>query len=413
MLRGIRTASANWLGRIVMGVVLGLIAISFAIWGIGDIFRGFGRSQPGADRRHRDLDRAVPAALQRAAAAARPSARPPDHARIRRAQMGLDQQLVGQLIGEATLDERVKALRLGISDAEMARRITTNPDLLGPDRPIRPHALRDDAAQQPDHRAALRRRTAPPDACGGNWPAPSSTERSCRRPRWKPPSAIRTSSAPIEYVLLDRAQAGEIPEPTPEAAREIFRGAQGAVPRARVSQDRRPAAVARRAGDVDRDLRRRRARRPTKSAARAISRPSAGRCSRSSSTIRRRRRRRPTASPRAKSFLDIAKERKLTEKEIDLGTLTQGRDDRPGGRRRRLRAQGERGQRAGQGTLRHRAGARAEDRAGAGPAVRGGRATSSGASSRTSAPGPRSCRSTTRSRTSARSAGRWRRPPPI
>ena len=44
MLRGIRTASSNWLGRIVMGVVLGLIAISFAVWGIGDIFRGFGRS---------------------------------------------------------------------------------------------------------------------------------------------------------------------------------------------------------------------------------------------------------------------------------------------------------------------------------------------------------------------------------
>ena len=44
MLRGIRKASSNWLGRIVMGVVLGLIAVSFAIWGIGDIFRGFGRS---------------------------------------------------------------------------------------------------------------------------------------------------------------------------------------------------------------------------------------------------------------------------------------------------------------------------------------------------------------------------------
>src|SRR5947209_1277986 len=44
MLRGMRKASANWLGRIVMAVVLGLIAISFAIWGIGDIFRGFGRS---------------------------------------------------------------------------------------------------------------------------------------------------------------------------------------------------------------------------------------------------------------------------------------------------------------------------------------------------------------------------------
>ena len=27
-----------------MGIVLGLIAVSFAIWGIGDIFRGFGQS---------------------------------------------------------------------------------------------------------------------------------------------------------------------------------------------------------------------------------------------------------------------------------------------------------------------------------------------------------------------------------
>ena len=44
MLRGIRKASANWLGRAVMGVVMGLLAASFAVWGINDIFRGFGRS---------------------------------------------------------------------------------------------------------------------------------------------------------------------------------------------------------------------------------------------------------------------------------------------------------------------------------------------------------------------------------
>ena len=44
MLRGIRKASENWLGRIVMGVVMFLLAGSFAIWGINDIFRGFGRS---------------------------------------------------------------------------------------------------------------------------------------------------------------------------------------------------------------------------------------------------------------------------------------------------------------------------------------------------------------------------------
>src|SRR5204862_4277620 len=44
MLRGIRKASANWLGRAVMGGVMGLLALSFAVWGINDIFRGFGRS---------------------------------------------------------------------------------------------------------------------------------------------------------------------------------------------------------------------------------------------------------------------------------------------------------------------------------------------------------------------------------
>ena len=27
-----------------MGVVMGLLVLSFAVWGIGDIFRGFGRS---------------------------------------------------------------------------------------------------------------------------------------------------------------------------------------------------------------------------------------------------------------------------------------------------------------------------------------------------------------------------------
>jgi peptidyl-prolyl cis-trans isomerase D len=44
MLRGIRNASANWLGRIVMGVVMTLLAGSFAVWGINDIFRGYGGS---------------------------------------------------------------------------------------------------------------------------------------------------------------------------------------------------------------------------------------------------------------------------------------------------------------------------------------------------------------------------------
>src|SRR5262245_50948711 len=131
MLRGIRTASANWLGRIVLAFVLGLIAVSFAFWGIGDIFRGFGRSSlariGGTEISIEQFRHLYSERLQQLG---RQLNRPItlDQAR----QLGLDQQLVGQLIGEATLDERAKALRLGITEAEMERRIMTNPELLGP-----------------------------------------------------------------------------------------------------------------------------------------------------------------------------------------------------------------------------------------------------------------------------------------
>ena len=42
MLRGIHKASSTWLGRGIMAVIMGGLVVSFAIWGIGDIFRGFG-----------------------------------------------------------------------------------------------------------------------------------------------------------------------------------------------------------------------------------------------------------------------------------------------------------------------------------------------------------------------------------
>src|SRR3977135_4528812 len=44
MLRGMRKASSNWLGKTIMAVVMGVLIISFGIWGIADIFKGFGQS---------------------------------------------------------------------------------------------------------------------------------------------------------------------------------------------------------------------------------------------------------------------------------------------------------------------------------------------------------------------------------
>ena len=44
MLRGLRKASSNWVGKAIMAVVMGVLIVSFGIWGIADIFRGFGQS---------------------------------------------------------------------------------------------------------------------------------------------------------------------------------------------------------------------------------------------------------------------------------------------------------------------------------------------------------------------------------
>src|ERR1700754_983740 len=126
MLRGMRTASSNWLGRAIMGVVLGLIAISFAIWGIGDIFRGFGRStvaKIGSTEIPVEQFRQIYS--DRVQQLGRQLGRPitPDQARLLR----LDQQLAGQLVAEASLDQRARRLRLNLSDAEVARQIMADP----------------------------------------------------------------------------------------------------------------------------------------------------------------------------------------------------------------------------------------------------------------------------------------------
>ena len=109
MLRGIHKASSTWLGKAVMGtIMLVLIVISFAIWGIGDIFRGFGRTTVAKIGGTEITHRAVPpnttttGCSSSAASCGRPIT--PDQARA----LGLDRQFLGQLIAEAALDEQAR-----------------------------------------------------------------------------------------------------------------------------------------------------------------------------------------------------------------------------------------------------------------------------------------------------------------
>src|SRR6201990_1417350 len=130
MLRGMRKASSNWLGKIVMATVMGVLIISFGVWGIADIFRGFGQStlaKVGRTEISTEPFRQI--YTDRLQQSARQFARPltMDQARA----FGLDRQVLQQTIAEAALDEEARRLGLGQSDAETPRVIHNDPHFKG------------------------------------------------------------------------------------------------------------------------------------------------------------------------------------------------------------------------------------------------------------------------------------------
>ncbi len=132
MLRGIRKASENWLGRAIMAVVMTVLAVSFAIWGINDIFRGFGRSTLATiGKTEIRIDQFRQTYQDRLQQIGRQLGHPlpPDQARA----IGLDRQVLGEMIAQAALDQRAQQMGLGMSDAEIvAHIITSDPQLQDP-----------------------------------------------------------------------------------------------------------------------------------------------------------------------------------------------------------------------------------------------------------------------------------------
>ena len=109
MLRGLRNASSNWLGKAVMAAVVGFLVISFAIWGIGDIFRGFGRSTVAKiGRTEITVEQFRTLYNDRLQQYSRQAGRAigPEQAR----QLGLDRLVIGQIVSEILLDERARAM---------------------------------------------------------------------------------------------------------------------------------------------------------------------------------------------------------------------------------------------------------------------------------------------------------------
>src|ERR1700730_1712175 len=220
MLRGMRKASSNWLGKIILAVVMGVLIISFGVWGIADIFRGFGQSTLARiGRTEISTEQFRQIYNDRLQQVGRQFGRPltQDQARA----LGFDRQVLQQTIAEAALDEEARRLGLGQSNDETMRMIFTDPNFKGvngafdPNRfqaTMRQYGFSEQRYVSEQRRVSLRRQIAGSVSSG-----------------LEPPKVLidaltrfANEQRSIEYVKIDAAQAGTIAPPSPEALAGYF-----------------------------------------------------------------------------------------------------------------------------------------------------------------------------------------------
>jgi peptidyl-prolyl cis-trans isomerase D len=220
MLRGLRKASSSALGKGIMGGVVGFLILAFGVWGIGDIFRGYGRSSfAKIGNSEIPIEQFRQAYNDRLQQIGRELRHPVTPAQAH--ELGFEQQIVGQLVAEAAIDEKARQMGLRVSDAEVARLIVNDPAFRGPtgsfDRQRFEYMIRNAgytearfAAEQ--RRVTLRREVSM--AIGGDVPAPKTAALALDR--------FENEQRAVEYVVLGPAQAGEVAPPTPEELAKYF-----------------------------------------------------------------------------------------------------------------------------------------------------------------------------------------------
>jgi peptidyl-prolyl cis-trans isomerase D len=203
-----------------MAIVMGVLIISFGVWGIADIFRGFGQSTLATiGRTEISINEFRQLYTDRLQQIGRQFGRPltMDQARA----FGLDRQVLQQTIAEAALDEQTRRLGLGQSDAETMRVVLSDPNFKGvngnfdPQRfqaTIRQFGFTEQRYIADQRKVSLRRQIAGTISAGLE--PPKATIEALSR--------FQNEQRGIEYVKLDAAQAGTIDPPSPEALASYF-----------------------------------------------------------------------------------------------------------------------------------------------------------------------------------------------
>jgi peptidyl-prolyl cis-trans isomerase D len=135
--------------------------------------------------------------------------------------LGLDRQVLGDMVAEAGLDQRARKMRLAVSDADIVQRLTADPAFRTPtgqfDRVRFAELLRNAGYSEQrfiaeQRRAMLRRQII--NSFAGELPVPKAWLEALNQ--------FQNQQRSIEYVVLGPAQAGDVPQPTADELSKYF-----------------------------------------------------------------------------------------------------------------------------------------------------------------------------------------------
>jgi len=220
MLQGFRAGSRTILTQIVLTLLMGLLIISFGFWGISGVFRGFGaQTVAHIGSTEIRIDQYRRAFNDRLQDIGRQINRPftPDQARA----MGVDRQILAELVAEAALDEKTRNMGLSMSDATVRDRVLQFQGFKGPDGNFDPMRyqtlLRNNNYTEATFLAAEKRlavRQQLLGALGGEVVPPKVLTDAF----WR----LQSETRAIDYVRLSREQAGNIPAATEDELKKYF-----------------------------------------------------------------------------------------------------------------------------------------------------------------------------------------------
>ena len=207
-------------GRAFGMVLMGMLVISFAIWGIADIFRGYGSqtlikvgnteiTPQEYSRAQRDVLRVMSSDAGRSLSL--------QEAR----EAGLENRVLERLIGGAAVDTHAKSLRLGISDEALLQGIMKDPafqDSTGNFNPLAlQQALRNMDMSEQGYLASERERNLRRQLLStvGRTPIASQVFLNAL-------NNYNNETRSLRYVIIRAMAAGTVPEPTDEDLKRFY-----------------------------------------------------------------------------------------------------------------------------------------------------------------------------------------------